>query len=92
MEHGYIHHTNNPEPTETKKPKPAPETRRNEQVLRRPASREQAQALTGALHTMAMDLQDRELKRLDTVRRGTQPQVWGTPHPMLLFGATGCMR
>lgn len=38
------------------------------QVLRRPASREQAQALSSDLHTMAMDLQDRELGRLDTVR------------------------
>eukprot|EP00752_Nemacystus_decipiens_P008801 g7854.t1 len=38
-------------------------------VLRRPASREQAQALTSDLHAMAMDLQDRELGRLDTVLR-----------------------
>eukprot|EP00903_Cladosiphon_okamuranus_P013126 g12242.t1 len=38
-------------------------------VLRRPASREQAQALTSDLHAMAMDLQDRELDRLYTVLR-----------------------
>lgn len=38
------------------------------QVLRRPASYEQAQSLSSDLHTMAMDLQDRELSRLDTVR------------------------
>ncbi|CAM9499074.1 unnamed protein product [Ectocarpus fasciculatus] len=37
------------------------------QVLRRPASRDQAQALSRDLHAMAMDLQDRELGRLDTV-------------------------
>ncbi|CAN0374379.1 unnamed protein product [Ectocarpus sp. 12 AP-2014] len=37
------------------------------QVLRRPADREQAQALSRDLHVMAMDLQDRELGRLDTV-------------------------
>lgn len=38
------------------------------QVLRRPASYEQAQSLTSDLHTMAMELQDRELNRLETVR------------------------
>lgn len=42
---------------------------KQEQVLRRPSSREEAQSLARELHQMALELEARELGRLDTVRQ-----------------------
>lgn len=60
------------------------------QVLRRPASREQAQTLSRDLHAMAMDLQDRELGRLDTVR--AKHSDYSGETRKCLCGFTNCSR
>ena len=58
------------------------DVKQHEQVLRRPSSREEAQSLARELHQMALELEARELGRLDTVRAKQRP---ATPLNIICF-------